>query len=333
MSDWKVSRQKIENIFPHPNADLLELCDIGGYQVVIKKGEFKPGDVVLFIPEKSILPNNIAEEFRNYLSGPNKDRVKSVKLRGEASMGIILPDDPSLGELDTDVSEKLGVIKYTPAIPQSLAGNVKVIEFDTTVHRHDVDQFRLRQREFSPDEDVVVTEKVHGSQIAIMINRLGELQVSSKGMIKKGLTIEESYENSYWQAVKNTNVDTLLKNSYPDMTIQAFGELIPVQKGFSYGQTEMTLRLFSILVNETYVNCYNIPIDLRELWVPILYIGRWDIERFEELKEGMECLSGRSLHIKEGIVIRPTVDRKGKKGDLMVKLLNSKYKETQDELD
>lgn len=131
MSNWKVSKEKIQ-LFSHPNADQLQIGKVGAYQVVVQKGLYKDGDEVIFAPEKSILTGNLKEEYGKYLSGPSKDRVKSVRLRGEVSCGIIIPNDliPSDFDINTakigeDVSESFGITKYEPPIPQSLAGQVK----------------------------------------------------------------------------------------------------------------------------------------------------------------------------------------------------------------
>ena len=64
---------------------------VGSYQVVVQKGLYNDGDEVVFAPEKSVLTGQIKSEFEKYLVGPNKDRVKAVRLRGEISSGIIVP--------------------------------------------------------------------------------------------------------------------------------------------------------------------------------------------------------------------------------------------------
>src|SRR5207253_2194699 len=40
----------------HTNADSLELFDIGGYQVVVKKGQFASGDLAVYIQPDSVVP-------------------------------------------------------------------------------------------------------------------------------------------------------------------------------------------------------------------------------------------------------------------------------------
>ena len=82
MSNWKVSKQRI-TLFPHPNAEKLELGKVGTYQVVVQKGAYKDNDEVVFVPEKSVLSGLLRDEFATYLVGPDEDRVKAIALRGE----------------------------------------------------------------------------------------------------------------------------------------------------------------------------------------------------------------------------------------------------------
>ena len=82
----------------HTNADSLELFDIGEYQVVTKKGNFKAGDLGVYIQPDSVVPQT--EPFRFIweayvgLDGvvPTKRRRITVKkFRGEWSEGLLLP--------------------------------------------------------------------------------------------------------------------------------------------------------------------------------------------------------------------------------------------------
>ena len=59
MSEIKCNVQQIF-IKPHPNADALELANIGsteGWQCVVKKGQYKTGDYVVYIPENAVVPS------------------------------------------------------------------------------------------------------------------------------------------------------------------------------------------------------------------------------------------------------------------------------------
>jgi RNA ligase (TIGR02306 family) len=43
--------------------------------------------------------------------------------------------------------------------------------------------------------------------------------------------------------------------------------------------------------------------------VPRLYEGPYDIDRVLEIASGRETVSGRGLHLREGVVVRPAVER------------------------
>lgn len=87
--------ETISEVLPHNNADLLELVKVRGWQVVIRKGEFKQGDLVVFCEIDSWIPNELApflskgNEPREY-EGVKGERLRTVRLRGEISSGLIL---------------------------------------------------------------------------------------------------------------------------------------------------------------------------------------------------------------------------------------------------
>src|SRR5215468_2907168 len=110
------SIQVVNAAEPIPNADAIERVRVLGRWVVVKKGEHKPGDKVVYCEIDSLLPERPAFEFLRASSfkaaqtDPAGDtllpagfRIKTVKLRGQVSQGIcfplsILPPDTPLGE-------------------------------------------------------------------------------------------------------------------------------------------------------------------------------------------------------------------------------------------
>jgi hypothetical protein len=129
----------------HTNADALGLFDIGSYQVVTKKGEFKAGDLGVYVQPDSVIPQTSPFAFiwEAYvgLDGtvPEKRRRITVrKFRGEWSEGLLLPVtafdelvDSTLTrhfvESDfpegTDVAELLGITHYDPDAGKESAGD------------------------------------------------------------------------------------------------------------------------------------------------------------------------------------------------------------------
>lgn len=360
MSQFKVSKEKIE-LFTHNNADSLMIGKVGTYQVVVQKGLYNDGDEVVFAPEKSILTGEIKTEFEKYLSGPNKDRVKGVRLRGEISSGIIIPKHllPDLSEFKVgeDISELLGITKYEPPVPTQLAGKVK--SFDMShIGTHDCEHVGVYVNDLINGERVVISEKLHGSQ-AILAHNVNENEtiISSKGLLKSGLVIEESDENTYWIAFKNDGVVDKIRKSFESGVVQVFGEVIPVQKGYTYGQNKPTVRIFDIRLDGESIPYDLVPEDFKPLWVPIVFDGELKLDEKEivvysdpekgihktkidymlpkwiyNLAETKERVSGIEIHWSEGLVIRPYIDRNAKDGTkLRLKVISKFYKETGEE--
>ena len=75
----------------HLHADRLDLAIIDDFHCVVQKDKFETGDAVVYIPDGSILPDNLIEELgiRQYLAGKQKNRVKAAKLRKTLSQGIV----------------------------------------------------------------------------------------------------------------------------------------------------------------------------------------------------------------------------------------------------
>lgn len=342
MADWRVSREVIE-LLPHPNAERLELANVGGYQIVCQKGLHETGKTVIMIPHNSVLPDRAEfEGFKPYLKGPLKNRVMSQRLRGELSMAIVIPDKPELADIPIgeDISDKLDVKQYVPEVPAQLAGKVKPVgNIDTNgaeIQHHDVEQFRLYIDQFQADEEVIVTEKVHGSQgIYIRLNN-GKRLVSSKGLLKRYLTIDEDQNNLYWKAANNVDLWGIIAANWPEGHIQIHTEVTPCQKGFTYGLSadSPVPFVFKVSVNgrilprDEYEHVFN-----RQMVVPVLYRGLFKLDEIIKVCQGSETVSGKSLHIREGAVIGPIIPRKSTKGgfDLLLKIINPKYTETGEE--
>ena len=112
--------QTIKSLSPIPNADAIEKAEVLGWELVVKKGEFKVGDRCVYVEIDSILPPLPPFEFLR----PKNFRIKTVKLRSQISQGIAFPIsvlkevDPSFDisnlKIGQDVSEALKITKYDP---------------------------------------------------------------------------------------------------------------------------------------------------------------------------------------------------------------------------
>lgn len=126
------SIQTISDIQPIPGADKIELARVLGWNVVIGKGQLKPGDRVVYFEPDSFLPedNPLFTDFQKWgqkeflVNGETKRGhvLKTQKIRGVYSQGLIIKAtdvEKAVGKLseNDDISAKLGVVKYEKPIP------------------------------------------------------------------------------------------------------------------------------------------------------------------------------------------------------------------------
>ncbi len=87
MSSIVVPVAVVDTVSPHPDPETtsLELIQVLGWQLVARKGQYTPGQRLVYIPPDSLLPVELSERLgvTNYLS---KQRVRCIKLRGEPSL-------------------------------------------------------------------------------------------------------------------------------------------------------------------------------------------------------------------------------------------------------
>ncbi|MGW0557633.1 RNA ligase (ATP) [Streptomyces sp. NPDC002926] len=341
MSTLRVTAELL-TVHEHPNADALELAQVGLYRAVVAKGAYRSGDAAVYIPEQAVLPAELIEELglTGRLAGKASDRVKAVRLRGELSQGIVCRPR-ALADLDlaqaaadgTDFAELLSITKWSPPIPPTMDGEVE--RAPELLPWVDIENIQRYPKIFEPGEPVVLTEKLHGSACLLTYSVAdgersdtgvpttegrGKVQVSSKGFGAKGLALTEDPRNLYWRAVHGHDVPAVaarLAEKLGASRIGLFGEVYGAGvQDLGYGANARSEALGYAVFD------VSAEIDGQVRWldpagllegelplVPRLYEGPYDIEKVLELASGRETVSGRELHLREGVVIRPATER------------------------
>lgn len=122
------SIRKIAHLIPIKNRDFIELAQVDGWQVIIKKGEFQINDLCVFFEIDSFLPMEDRYEFlgktKNY-KGTTGYRLKTMKMAGALSQGLALPlsmfpelIDPNIND---NVTEQLNIAKYDVSVTTSIS--------------------------------------------------------------------------------------------------------------------------------------------------------------------------------------------------------------------
>jgi len=312
----------IDKIEPIENADAIEVATIGGWKVVVKKDEFKEGDKVIYFEIDSWIPREIAPFLCSEKPKLYKDidgaRLRTIKLRGQISQGLVIPlEDQSL-EVDTNLTEEMNIIKWEPKINPQMAGQIKGT-FPSFIHKTEAD--RIQNAKLPINEiskvDWEVTEKLHGSSCTIYIKD-GEIGACSRNM---DLKINEENKDNVYVKVALENED-FLKSQNRNIAIQ--GEVIgPKINGNMYKLNEVEFHVFKIWdIDE---QRYLLPKERLELLkdsnfkhVPILD-EELDFTNFETI---LECANGISKLFKtsrEGFVL------KDKNSDLSFKVISNKW--------
>lgn len=102
------SVQNIVNIQPIEGADAIETATVLGWQVVVKKGEYKVGDLSAYIQIDTVVPELPQYEFLR----ERKFRVRTIKLRKQISQGLLVPLPPGRWKEGDDITDVLGVKKF-----------------------------------------------------------------------------------------------------------------------------------------------------------------------------------------------------------------------------
>ena len=342
-------------IEPHENADALEIARVGDYRSVVRKGQFETGALVAYIPEQSVVPEVLLDEMglRGKLAGKDGNRVKAIKLRGVLSQGIVYPAREGWSE-GQDVAELLGVHKWEPpAPPAHMNGLCYAAGLDRCM-RYDIENFKAFPEALVVGEPVVFTEKIHGTWCQVgylppsMIDEQGHLVVSSKGLAGKGLAFRpnapENVDNLYLRVARGLEIDRRVSEVFvaelaADQPIFVLGEVFGAGvQDLGYGakadaQGTLGFRVFDIYVGRPgqggYLGDLALSTACERLGlsrVPVLYRGAFGREVMLEHTDGKETVTGKGLHIREGIVVRAAVERRDPLlGRVQLKSVSEKY--------
>lgn len=315
------SVQKILALTPIEGADAIECATVLGWQVVVKKGEFSVGDVVVYVEIDSVLPEREEFEFMR----PRKFRVKTIRLRGQISQGIvfpisILPDGTY--EEEQEVTEILGIVKYE--IPESNhhSNNSKPKgNFPSFIPKTDETRVQNLQKVLTRYKGTpcYITEKLDGSSMTCY------LKDGVFGVCSRNLDLLDVEGNRFWEAAKSHDIEAKLRAMFAKTGIEyaVQGELIGEGiQGNKYKLKGTQFRIFNIFDIERFAY-----VGLRE------FLSFWDYFKFKavplikgeyELSDSIPDIVQMSVRKSlinpdvwaeghdvwaEGIVVRPTVEK------------------------
>lgn len=330
--------QKIKSLTSIPNADKIEVAELEGkgWKVIVQKGLYKVGDLVIFVEPDTWVPHNTAPFLSKgapkIYNGVIGNRLRPIKMKGVISMGLILPINLLKKEvhLGDDVSLDIGILKWEKPIDVMIKGEPQE---PMPYYIPKTDEINLQSKpelleEFKKiDGDIYITEKIDGTSATFYFYQDNFNICSRNFIIKEG-------NNAYWEINKKYRIGEKLKSLKKEIAIQGeiFGEKIQKNPLKIKGIDFMVFDIFDISGHK-YLGFEEIISICKELelkTVPLIYEGKfekeWDIDYLVSMSSG--CYANTNTQ-REGIVVRPKkytfcdlIKRK-----LSMKVLNPNYKD------
>lgn len=199
----------IRSINPIEGADAIEVATVRGWQVVVKKNEFQIGDLCIYCEVDSNLPldNPHFAFLQSRANGRDRFRVRTIKLRGQISQGIVFPVSilPSPVNVGGDVTEMLNIEKYEPPVSAQLSGQIKGV-FPSFIPKTDEERIQnlVDMIENFRGQDFYITEKLDGTSATFFFN--GEF-----GACSRNFELRETEDNTHWMVARKLNIEDVLR--------------------------------------------------------------------------------------------------------------------------
>lgn len=318
--------QRILEVKPVENSDFLDVVKVLGWQVVTKRNDFKVGDLCVYVALDSVMPEKPEFEFLR----KEHFRIRTMKLRGELSQGIVFPLSilPSAVLLeDDDVTEALGVTHYEKPIPVEMKGLIRS-NFPPYVPKTDEDRIQNYPAVINELHGIKIyaTCKMDGTSWTCVYHN-GEIHVCTRN---NSLKLEGNDDNIYVRMLKKYDLQNKLEKYGKNIAIQA--ELCGpgIQKN-RIGLKDHQLYVFNVyfIDERRYGNFYDVINICKEFDIPMVpLISVWELK--ENIIELLEMAKGKyegTNNDREGIVIRPINEMYSKvmKGRMSFKVLNNDF--------
>ena len=340
----------IDSLDPIEGADKIEVATVGGWKVVAQKGLYNVGDLAVYFEIDSWIPTSVAPfltkagHYPKSFEGVEGERLKTIKLRGQISQGLLLPifelikivpgfEDITTELLDEDVTELLGIKKWEKAIPANLAGTCKG-NFPSKIPKTDQERCQNLKKEITQaneaDTAFEITEKCEGSSMTVYRMKVDDEM--EFGVCSRNLNLKETEGNSFWDRARKDDIEAKMKavDEFWDFAIQ--GELVgPGIQDNIYGLTESEFRVFDVYNIQT--GEYLMPQARRDLiarmglkHAPVIEesatlhgtLNITDIPQLLDYADGKSVI-GFTGHLREGVVFKEV------NGGFTFKAISNKY--------
>jgi RNA ligase (TIGR02306 family) len=332
--------ETIGSLHPIDGADAIVRARVRGWDAVVRLDEFQAGDRVVYFEVDSHL--DVAEERFAFLeprgtqtseAGFTGHVLKTVRLRGQYSQGLVLPAS-QFPEVDgfavgADATDALSIVKWDPALPDEVLSVARGFLPSwipaTSEHRIQNDASILTAPGTS---NWVATEKIDGESMTIWADGAGEY-----GVAGRTLDLIDDGNNVKWGLARSTGLLELITQMAADTGLPT----VVQGEHFGLGAARNSLRLADVrfLAFAVYVNSVELPRSEWPVWLLAQATPVFDLAFPASADEALAQVDGlKSLvapqRLAEGVVWRSTTSSSvtladGRVRRASAKVLSNKY--------
>ena len=298
------SVQRVLEKKPIVGADLVEAYRVNGWWVVDKKGAYEVGDLVVYCEVDSWIPHTLAPFLtkpghspREYL-GVKGERLRTVKLKGQLSQGLLLPLVEYNSEEGQDFSEILGITKWKDT--RYMANMDARGNFPDFIPKTDQERVQNLDRTLEKyfGQSFEVTVKRDGSSLTAFVN--GE----ESGVCSRNVNLKETEDSAFWAAANSLSLIPKILSTGRNLALQ--GELMSQKIQGNYEKVQgIEWNCFDIYDIDTQE--YLLPKERRELCKQLRIPHIKVVEEAFVLCHNVDQL----LEMAEGPGVNPGVKREG----------------------
>jgi RNA ligase (TIGR02306 family) len=354
----------------HPNADRLSIAKIDGtdWQCVTATDQWHgatSGQAVYIAIDALLDPTRPYFDFlkdkatKKFADGRPGHRLKTVRLRGALSQGMIIPvpDDEAakLGDFphNIDWTAALGIERYEPPIPAELRGDM-VREPGAFARYTKIENAKNFPDLFAEGETVRVTEKIHGTNFRVglvfdgtdggpryMVGTHGTARDPNGTNLYSMMARKFLPEAGFRAAIAKVGPEgACWFKEHCIVFAEIYGHKV---QDLHYGckANEQQVRVFDVLVDHQYQSWESVQYVARLLGLetaPLLHEGPFEKEKVLALRDGASTLPD-TTHVREGVVVTAMPEARvddpatGFQGRKILKYISDAYLERKDARD
>jgi len=279
------SVQRISELEPIPGKDRIVLASMvkNAWKVIVRKDEFKVGDLCVYIEIDSVLPETEQFEFMR----KHKFKVKTIKMANTLSQGLCMPltilPEGKIYREGQDVTEILGVkhiedseeenvltgkpkkqnflkhllfrCPWTRGLARKLFTKKTSDDFPAFLSKTDETRIQVIPEILQDKRLFDVTEKIDGTSATYFYRKADKKSIFSRPQFgvcsrNKHLVVDDG--SPWWQVANKDNIKEILKDickqqkDFDTMVIQ--GEIVgPGIQGNKYHKKEYVLYCFNLI--------------------------------------------------------------------------------------